>query len=165
MRKIFTLLSCLFFSCAFAEMIENVEYHLPKVAQDWVVGNKLEGKTGTTILYIPAGIERQHSKEFFGVSSVNRPTDINEDASAIKQGLVKLFPGMDLEIPHYEKSQDGFIYEWFAKQDGSEKIHGWARIFSNKEDTIILGYQTENIADVAQARSIWLPTLKEAHIK
>lgn len=165
MRKFFTLFSCLFFSCAFAEMIDNVEYHLPKAAQDWVVGNTLEGKKSTTIIYIPAGVERQQSTESFGVSAVNMPSGVSETADDIKTVLSKQFSGMDVDVPYLERSQDGFIYEWSVKDKSLEKIHGWSRVFSNKENTIVLGYSTENIADVPQARAIWLPVLKEAHIK
>jgi hypothetical protein len=83
----------------------------------------------------------------------------------IKTGLSQLYPNLKIDSQILEYDNDGVIYEWSAKKDSTEKIHGWGRAFSDKEGTVVLGYQTENIPDVAKMRSIWLPVIKEAHYK
>ncbi len=160
MKYLFTLLSCLAFGCAFAETIQHVEYHLPKAAENWVVGNKLESEKGTTIIYIPPGVERQNAKEFFGVNS-NCLTSKNDPAS-IKVGLARSFPNMNIDFRVLEQDKDSIAYEWSAQENGIEKTHGWGRAFSNKDGSVVLGYYTEDISNVPQARSIWVQALKEA---
>lgn len=161
MKYLFILLSCLVGGIGFAETIQHVEYHLPKAAENWVMGNKLESKKGTTLIYIPQGVERQNAKEFFGVSANHLPSD-PDNSEAIKLGLTKIFPNMKIEFRVLEKDKDSITYEWSAQENSSEKIHGWGRAFSSNEGTVVLDYQTENISNIPQARSIWLQALKEA---
>lgn len=150
------------FGCVFAEKIQDVEYHLPKVAQDWVIGNKLENDKGTTIIYIPKMTSGIHNEEFFGVSANIYHTDIN-DFQSIKTALTKMFPNTEVGFIVLEKDASGMIYEWSIQEGDLEKVHGWGRVFAIKEGTVLLNYQTEKTSDIAKARSIWLPVLKEAH--
>lgn len=161
MKYFFTLLSCLACGPVFAEMIQNVEYQLPKEAENWVVGNKLEGKRGTTILYIPQGVDRKDTKESFGVNSNTLSTN-PKDIQAIKAALIAMFPNADVEFHILEKDDTSVIYEWAIQEGGEEKMHGWGRDFSSPTGSVFLGYQTENISDVPQARSRWLPVLRDA---
>lgn len=161
MKYLFTFLSCLVCGICFAETIQHVEYHLPKAAENWVIGNKLESERGTTIIYIPHGVQRQDTEEFFGVSA-NRLSSNPNNSEAIKSTLIKMFPHMSIDFHVLEKDKDSVTYEWAAQENGMEKVHGWGRAFSNKDGSVVLGYQTENISQVEQSRSVWLPILKEA---
>ena len=153
------LLSFFVFGSAYAETIQQVEYHLPK-GENWVVGKKLENEKGTTIIYLPQGVERQSAKEFFGVNA-NRLQGTN-DPALIKMGIAKNFPSMNIDFKVLEQDKDSVTYEWSAQENGVEKVHGWGRAFSTKEGTVVLGYQTEDPSKVPHARSSWVQVLKEA---
>lgn len=154
------LLSFLIFASGFAETIQNVEYSLPKEAKDWIIGNKLESEKGTTIVYLPEG----KRGEFFAINANYLASDVN-DPAPIEVALTKIYPNLDIEFKVIDKVEDGIIYEWVALKDDKEGIHGWGRTFSTNEGTVVLGYQTENIAEIAKAFSIWFPVLKKAHLK
>lgn len=155
-----TLLSGLMSLGAFADTIQNVEYHLPKATENWVVSNKLESQKGTTIVYTPPGVERQKAEEFFAVNANILPSDGNPEN--IKLGLTMNFPNMSIDLQVLEQVPASVTYEWSGQENGSEKIHGWGRAFSNQEGTVSLMYLTRKISEVPQARAIWLPALKEA---
>ena len=162
MKYILTFICCLMMSTAFAETIGNVEYQLPQIAKDWNISNKLEFN-GTTIIYTPKISEGQNTREFFGVNS-NKLSSNFSDINTVKAFLTKFLPAMDIHVTELEKNDNGILYEWFANDKGLEKVHGWGRILSSNEGTVILTYQTENISDLAKARAIWLPVLKGAHL-
>lgn len=164
MKYILTLLCCLLMAPVFAETVGNVEYHLPQVAQEWEIGNKLQSEKGTTLIYIPKSTQRQNAKEFFGVNENNLTSNIN-DPALLKAGLIKTHPKMKIDLWVLENANDGILYEWSAKENGEEKVRGLGRAFSTKDGTVVLGYQTENISDVANVRSVWLPVLKDAKSK
>lgn len=161
---ILALVSCLIMTSAFAETLQNVEYHLPKVAQDWEIGNKLESEKGITLIYIPKGTRKQTFKEFFGVNINTHSSDPN-DTFSLKNALKKLYPHLDINFREIEKTPSSVLYEWSAKENGQEKIYGLGRGFSTQDGSVLLSYQTENISDAARARSIWLLALKDAKIK
>ncbi len=156
---------------SFGETIGNVEYHLPQVAQDWEMGNILQGKRSLTLIYIPKDTERLNAKESFGVVEVvednltSNLTSNIDDSASLKAGIAKMFPKMKIDLWVLENASDGILYEWSAKKNGEEKIHAWNRIISTKNGTVTLGYLTKNISDVANARSVWLPVLKDAKSK
>ncbi len=161
MKIFFVFVSCLFAVSSFAENIQQVKYQLPKAAENWVVHNKLENEKGTTIVYTPKEVEKQEAKEFFGVNA-NRLSINPNNSEALKLGLTKLFPNMKIDFRILEKDKDSVIYEWSAQENGAQKIHGLGRAFSTKEGSVVLGYQTQNISNIQQARSVWLQALKEA---
>lgn len=161
MKYFFMALSNFVCGLGFAETIQHVEYHLPKAAEDWVIGNKLENEKGTTIIYIPPGVEREEAEEFFGVNT-NRLSSNLSNPEAIKLSLTKMFPNLNIDFRVLEKDKDSLTYEWSAQENDQEKIHGWGRAFSNKDGSVVLSYQTDNISKVPEARSVWLPALKEA---
>ncbi|MFV0339821.1 MAG: hypothetical protein ACK5MA_04200 [Parachlamydiaceae bacterium] len=161
MKGLLMLLSFFVFGSAYAETVQQVEYHLPK-GENWVVGKKLESEKGTTIIYLPQGVEKQNAKEFFGVNA-NRLQGTN-DPDLIKMGIAKNFPSMKIDFKVLEQDKDSVTYEWSAQENGVEKVHGWGRAFSTKEGTVVLGYQTEDSSKVAQARSTWVQALKEAKL-
>lgn len=164
MRSIFTLLSLLFVACAFGETIQKVEYQLPPSAKNWVVSFNQEADIGTTRIYTSPGVERRDAKEFFGVNGNPFPSDF-KDTSEFKKGLSLGNLGMDIDFHVLEEFKDGILYEWSGKKNGVAKIHGLGRAFSNKEGTVILSYQSENVSEIPQARSAWLPALKAAKQK
>lgn len=159
MKYILIALCCLSMTTVFAEIIGYVEYQLPQVAQEWIIGNKLQNDKGTTLIYIPKGSQKEKAKEFFGVNT-NNLTSTNNPA-AIKSALVHMHPNLQVDFQVLENANNAILYEWSAK-DKEEKIHGWGRSFSTKEGTVVLGYQTEDISNIQQARTVWLKTLKEA---
>jgi len=161
MKYLLSFLSCLICGISSAETIQHVEYHLPKIAANWVVGNKLENEKGTTLIYIPQRVGTKKAEEFFGVNANLFPSDPN-NPEAIKLGLTKMFPNRHINFRVLEQDKNSVIYEWTAQENDVEQIHGWGRAFSNKDGSVLLNYQTENISKVPQARSVWLPALKEA---
>ncbi len=159
--KYIVLLGCVFFSFAFAETIQNVDFHLPQAAQDWVIGNKIEGDKGSTVIYIPKGAGKQNAKEFFGVNATRLLSNPN-DYSELKMVLGKMYPALKINFEVIEKYPNGLIYEWSGEANGIQKVHGWGRGFSSQEGTVLLGYQTEQLTDLPKTRSIWLPVLRNA---
>lgn len=165
MKLILNLLFCLVMIPLVAEKIGPVEYQLPpQVAGQWEIGNKLENEKSVTVIYIPKGTSRQSTKEFFGVNANRYPSDLDNTLS-FKASLAKQYPHMQVDVDILERGKDNLLYEWVAKEQGKEKIHGLGRVFSIGGGTVVLGYQTENIADVARARLDWLPTLKQAKVR
>jgi len=149
-----------------ADTIGNVEYHLPPVAKDWEVGNRVENEKGSAIIYLPKGTPKNvEATEYFGIVTNHRPPiDIN-DIPGLKKVLTKLMPGKEIDISLIEKRPDGMIYEWTAKEKGVEKLHGWGRAISRNEGTTLISYQTENVSNIKKSSITWLPVLKEAKVK
>ena len=164
MKYILTLLSFLLLAPVFSETIGTVEYHLPQVAQEWEIGNVLQSKRGLTLIYIPKDTQRQNAKEFFGVHENNFTSNI-DDLASLKAGLTKGYPKMKIDLWILENANNSILYEWAMIENETEKFHGLGRIFSTQDGTVLLLYQTENISDVAKARSVWLPILKDAKSK
>jgi hypothetical protein len=160
MKHLFALLCLFAFGSACAETIQGVEYHLPKIAESWVVGKKLESEKGTTIIYIPQEVEKRDAKEFFSVNA-NRLLSKN-DPEAIKAGIAKNFPNMDIEFHVLGQDKDSITYEWSVQRNGIEITHGWGRVFSRQDGTVVLGYHTTDVFNVPQERSTWIQVLKEA---
>lgn len=145
------------FGCAFAETIQNVDFQVP---QDWKEGNKIEHKKGSTVYFFPAHWEK--GEEIFVVHANTLSSDGN-NPSGIKKGLSTKYPINNIDLQVLDTTKDGILYEWNVSENGLEKVHGWGRVFATKEGTVMLMYHTENIADIAQAQSIWMPILKAAH--
>lgn len=164
MMKTIFILGCLALSSAFAETLNDVEYQIPQNEKKWVVGNKMENDQGTTLIYIPSANVKQNTNEFFGISATKLKTDIN-DTNSIKEVLTRLYPKFKVEVTILDKSNDGFLYEWTAKNDDKEVLHGWGRALANKDGTVIMGFQTSDIEGLETAKSTWLPILKAARIK
>lgn len=152
---------CLLTATAFAETQVIGKYNIPDLSQNWIVGNKIENEKTTTLIYIPKGTTKQTAKEFFGVNISKVAGNVN-DTSGFKNGLTKMFPNMKIDLWELEKTNDAILYEWTGKENGKEMVHGWGRAFTTNNGNVVLGYLTENIADVPRARSAWLPILKEA---
>lgn len=159
----FLILFLVLSSTLMAETIGPVTYKLPKTANPWVVGQKSEDGEGTTIIYVPEGIEKIEAKEFFGVNMNKYPTDVN-DLTPLKEGLSAMIPAAKIEVWPLEKSTNDILYEWTATMEGKERLHGWGRGFSYKDGTVLIGYQADNKVDLDYARKTWLPVLKEAKI-
>lgn len=147
----------------YAEKIGPVSYQMPTTAGTWVVGQKTENEDGTTILYIPEGIEKKEAKEFFGVNVNKFPTNVN-DLAPLKEGLSAMMPLAKIEVWSLEKNKNDILYEWKATVDGKEKLHGWGRGFSLKDGTVLIGYQADNNVSMEYAINTWLPVLKQAKV-
>ncbi len=164
MKSLFTVLCCLMLLPVLAERIGQVEYQLPpNLVQNWEVGNKIESEKSKTVIYIPKGISKEERKEFFGANANQYPSDLDNILS-FKASLAKQFPNYQVYVDILEKGKDHLLYEWVAKEGGQERIHGWGRVFSIGSRTVVLGYQTEDIPKVAQARMDWLPALQQAKL-
>lgn len=165
--KKFCLLLCVFLINSLqAEVINHVEYQLPKNGKEWEVFNKLDsGQGGTTLIYAPKGSDKNTTLEFFGVNSNSLPSDPN-DTDTFKVALSKLFPTMNIEVSILEKWPNSALYEWTAtdKQNGKKMVYGWTRVFS-KNGTITLNYTTALMDKLEESKATWLPLLKQAHFE
>jgi hypothetical protein len=145
-----------------AETIDRVEYQLPpKIAQQWELKNKIENENGKALIYLPKGCTRQNTKEFFGVN-VNKFSSNLDNILAFKLSMAKQFPNKQVDVEILEKGKNNLLYEYKVMEKGQERIHGLGRVFSIGDRTIVLGYQTDDISHVAQARMDWFPVLKQA---
>ncbi len=150
-------------SSLFGETIGPVTYQLPKTDVAWVVGQKSDGEDGTTVLYMPEGIEKKEAKEFFGVNVNKYPTDVS-NLAPLKEGLSQMMPAAKIEVWPLETSKNDVLYEWKATIDGKERLHGWGRGFSFRDGTVLIGYQADNKVDLEYAKKTWVPVLKEARL-
>lgn len=148
------------FSPLTAEMIGNVQYHLPAAAQNWKVVNELKNEKSTTIIYIPSDKNKASAMEFFSAHTNTLP--LNTDGSSLKTALSMQFPNTDLKVNILSKDASSVLYEWSASYKGQEVIHGWMRGFGSDKGTVLLGYYTELAFNVDQARKNWLPILEQA---
>lgn len=170
MNFIFTLLCCLLLSRAFADVIGDVEYRMPKDTKEWIVGNELMDSSGkpSTIVYIPAGtvktinkgeVSKPVAREFFSIATGGRYFDPND--TTLKEYLVsKAYPNMDVKYFTLEKTDDGLLYEWVVKDNGQEKVHGWGRLVPTPSGSANAMYQTENMSEIDKSRALWVPTLR-----
>ncbi len=164
MKKVLTILFSLMAALTFAEAVRHVEFQLPSIAKNWEIGNQFQNEEESAVIYIPKGIKKEDgADEFFAVNSTNAPSDVN-DIESIKAGFAKMYPNLNIDFKVIERTPEGVIYEWSVKENGQEKVHGWARAFSGTKGTVLLTYQTVNMTDVEKARTHWLPVLKEARI-
>ncbi len=164
MRQIFFLLSCLLTAPLNAEMIGEVEYHLPESAKEWEIKKMPAGQdVGTTILYTPKGPATPGNVEFFGVNSNSFPTDL-KDRNLLESELKKQFPTQQIEVKQLGQDDHSVLYEWDIKDNGVEKLHVWTRVFSLKGGTVLLVFQTEKTQDLANAEKIWTAVLKDAKV-
>lgn len=170
MRRILMLFACMFIGQLAAESIGNVEYQLPK-GQVWKVSNELKGTEkfpSSTLIYVRENAPADNPSESFAAHINEFPTDVN-DKNSLQQGIEK---GMQLKFTNptatvtlLEKGPQSALYEWSVSVSGQEKVHGWTRAFSSPKETVLLTFQTDQPAKVSEARSIWLPLLKDAKIK
>lgn len=166
MRRLLMLLSCFALTSLCAEKIGNVEYELPKQNTEWKVANTLEGDDkakSMTVIYVPAGTTLDDAKETFGAVKVDLGGGEIDQASIQKMYEMQ-FPTLKAKVTVLDKSDDSLTYEWSLSDGDKEAVHGWTRIFSTPDQTILLTYQTEKIDEVEKAKPIWLKVLKDAKV-
>lgn len=167
MLPFFVFLTLCFVSTLAAETIGNVEYQLPEEGKNWKIeqtGPK-EGIPGQTILYQP---ENQSilGIEFFGAYIKKGSTDI-KNSEVLKKEIESAFPDQQVTFKVLSTDSQSELVEWIVGKDNLQKLHGWARIFSTPETTIMLFYQNEKSAGLENLETInktWLKTLKEAKL-
>jgi hypothetical protein len=160
MKFIFTLL-CLFSTwTVYGETIGDVEYQLPEqISQEWAISKKIESKRGTTIVWCPKSAE---VKEFFGVHANQLATHL--DTASFKEMFSKMLPSAHVDVQILEKTDSSVLFEWTATENEQQMVYGLHRAFATAEGTVVLGYQIEDKIDVAKAKDLWLPVLKDAHL-
>lgn len=158
------LLACYFASPLKAEIIGNVEYHLPRSKQEWKVVNELHGKKNksVTVIYGPDQTENDHVQEFFSVHSNLFPTE-KIDQATLKKSLQPLFPDQKIRVAILEKDFTSVLYEWSAGEK-QNRTYGITRVFPDNKGTVILGYQTESPNYMENSRTVWMKALKEAKL-
>ena len=167
MRTILTSLICLIVSPLSAEVIGNVEYHLPNQGQDWKIATELQGsKNGdsTTIVYIPEKESKQNAKEFFAVHTNDLPTNLL-DKESLEKALEKAqfkFLDAKVQVKPIVIAGPSAFYEYTINQGNQEKARGWLRVLSSPEKTVMLTYQTEQIDKIDQVRPTWMHILQSA---
>ncbi len=147
-----------------AETIGNVEYQLPEEGQKWKTEKTgpSEGIPGKTILYQPEN-QSPFGIEFFGAYIKKSPINI-KNSESLKQEIERTYPGQKVLFQVLSADAQSELVEWAVSKDNHEKLHGWARIFSTPDNTVMLFYQTEKVTDVDKVRETWLKTLKEAKV-
>jgi hypothetical protein len=164
MRSMLILLSVFMALSLNAEKIGNVEYTLPKDSPEWKVANTLEGKepaNGTTIIYAPGDVTLEEAQETFGVVKVDLASgEIDKDS--IKKMYEMQFPNLTAKVTVLEKDENSLTYEWTLSEGTKEVVHGWTRVFTSPDQTVLLTYQTEKMDDVEKARPLWVKVLREA---
>lgn len=101
--------------------------------------------------------------EFFGVNANDYLTSIDsiEEQNA---WVGERWPGTQIETKILERGKESLLYEWMAKENGTEQTYGWGRVFATNQGTVVLEYRAKGAIDFAKNRSIWLPLLKQARI-
>ncbi|NNM43154.1 MAG: hypothetical protein HKM07_02280 [Chlamydiae bacterium] len=166
MIYVWTMILCLTASPLFAETIGNVEYYLPSHGQGWKIGNDLQtsgNRVSTTIIYIPENASRKDSKEFFGVHTSNMQCE-GFDKAILEKTMQNQFPKQQVSVNVLETDSDSVLFEWIVRQTSREKKHGWTRMFAHKSGTILLVYETLDIASVKTMGPIWVDVLKKAKL-
>lgn len=164
MIYIFTIICSLFLASSFAETIGKVEYKLPQIAENWEIGTKFTTENGNTIVYIPKGGQTETSRQFFAVNNNFFPINL-DNIQVVKTLISNFFPNMQLEVKELAKSKEGATYEWTVSRENVETIHGWGRVFlGEKNEVVVLIYQTRDIADLENSKAIWLPVIQDAKV-
>lgn len=167
MLPFFVFLTFCFVSTLAAQTIGNVEYQLPEEGKNWAIEHSgpKEGIPGQTILYQPEN-QSPLGIEFFGAYIKKRPTDI-KNSEAFKNEIEKQYPEHKITFNVLSTDAHSELVEWVVSKDNLQKLHGWARIFSTPENTIMLFYQNEKGAGLENAERIqnsWVKTLQDAKI-
>lgn len=166
MRHILMGITFLMISQLQAEIIGNVEYHLPGEGKGWKIVNELNGskKGGSkTIVYAPENIEKKDTKEFFGAHLDNVPAKI-DDITSLEKGIQLQFPRQKVTVHVLEKEPQSILYEWTSAEDGQVKFYGLTRTFSSPEGTVTLMYQTLQAENIEKSKPIWMAVLKDAKL-
>ena len=164
--RFLSLICCLMVGSVAAEMIGTVEYQLPEQNKSWKVdldmqGNANDPKKSTTKIYVPQNATKEDAKETFGVVEVDLPSqEINQ--AAIEKMYAEQFPSLKAKVTILEKDSNSVTYEWSLSKDGKEEVHGWTRIFSGADQTVLLTYQTEELDKLKDVGPLWSKTLKQA---
>jgi len=166
MRHFFMLFACLAWGALNAETIGNVEYHLPNQGKGWKIVNELKttkNRISTTIIYVPEKTSKKNS-EFFGVHQNTWFVDLN--AAALENSIKAQYPNQEINFLILEETPQSVLYEWSVREEeeAEEGMHGWTRIFSFTDETIILSYQTKQILSVDKVGPLWVKILKNAKV-
>lgn len=168
MKFILVNLFFLLASPVFAEMIGNIEFHLPDQEQRWKVATELGGSEkadSKTVIYIPENMSKQETKEFFGVHLNNYSVNLKDKESlekALENAQIVKFPNAKATVKILVLGPYAAFYEYTINQDNIEKAQGWMRVFSSPQQTVMLNYQTEQINDIKKIQPIWLKALQQA---
>ncbi len=151
-----------------ANHIGYVDYDIPYTTHSWKVANeetkKDKGITTTVQLYVPYTDHSSKTMEFFGSSYSSEPGTPHDQAT-LTNLLQNQFPNKQVNLNIIESSPESVLYEWSVSQKGKESMHGWNRIFSKPEGTVMLGYVTQDVGNAASLRPIWIKALKDAKVK
>lgn len=164
MRQFLMLMAYAFTVTLAAENIGNVEYHLPG---EWKMVDNENIKTDDTVgvirVYIPQGSDVDTTKESFGAEKVDFASGEVDQASIEKMYEIQ-FPNFKTKVDILEKTPESVLYEWSLKDDKNQERHGWTRIFTSPERTILLNYQTKETDRIKDLGAIWLKVLKDAKV-
>lgn len=148
-----------------AETIGFVEYHLPEIDQGWKMDRQElhpDANTQmTSIIYVPNKAAKDYPLEFFGATVTNRPESAHT-AETLKMLLEQQFATKDVIVTILEQQKGSTLFEWSAKLSAKEIAHGWTRIFSTNQGTVMLAYINQNPDSIASVRPVWLKVLREA---
>lgn len=164
-RILFVLICLLSFSSIHAEMIGHVEFYLPKEAINWKVIKEMKTNKkviSTTLIYAPNGDSEPTSQEFFSAHVNDSPSNLTP--AAIENSLKANYPNNVVKINIIRQEPQSVIFEWSVSEGPREIFHGWTRIFSTKNETTLLTYQTDRISTVNDVRPIWIDALEEAKL-
>lgn len=167
MRYILFFFTCLTLGALSAETIGKVQYELPNQGKGWKKANELKGDgkiKSFTIIYIPENEDLSNAHESFG-AHVDSISSTPPDKKTIEKTIKKQFPNQQVKVNILESAPQSVLYESILSEEGKERIHGWTRLFSNSEGTILLIYQTDQIDQVNNLRPIWVKTLMNAKFK
>ncbi len=154
MKYIFALLCCL---PLLADTIGEISYEVPA---GWTMRDKMETEEFATYIYVSQKVLQPDVKEQFKVHANDKPS--SGGVEAMQEVLAQLFSGMKVGVTQLESFEDGFIYEWSVANGNEEIIHGWGRTIASEKGTVILDYDTKNVADLSGVREVWLKVLREA---
>jgi hypothetical protein len=149
-----------------AETIGNVEYNLPKETREWKIKrNAVNPKDNSSVvIWAPVNSDDQSATlESFGVYMNKIP--FNTDKAAFEKGLQGNFADQTVTVDVLDEKPGSVLYEWWVMEDTNEKYHGWTRVISNTDQTVMLMYYTDQIAKLSPIRRLWIPALKEAKVK
>ncbi|MFN4174531.1 MAG: hypothetical protein ACK4HV_05455 [Parachlamydiaceae bacterium] len=160
MKKL--LILCLSVFSLFADSIGGVDYTLPNSSQYWQLKNQTEGGSFVTFMYVEKGVV--NPTEFFAATATPKILDVT-DLASIQKSFKKLYPNMVVEVKSLESKEGDNLYEWSGTLEGEEKLHGFGRAIITEDGTVLLTYQTQDIANLKAHKEKWLPVLKNASWK
>ncbi len=160
LRKLLCL-SLLFLGTLAAEQIDNIEFQLPELPQEWSCVQQVENDYGASLVYVS---DDEDSMDFFCANLLHIPYVSTIDPDQLGQWLNVAFPFINFKLNLLDKNDDSSTIEFFGLADDELVLYGLIRQMRAENGTVTLSFVTDEDGDFEQVQTYWLPAIQSARV-